>query len=87
MGSQPQVDLNDLQEMHNHFREQVDAGLENLAKNAGKNGLPAAPGTGTTGGAAPATDPAAASELQQQQKDADQAEAEAKQDAAAPPQN
>jgi hypothetical protein len=73
--------------MHNHFREQVDAGLENLAKNAGKNGLPAAPDTGTTGGAAPAPDPAAASELQQQQKDADQAEAEAKQDAAVPPQN
>jgi hypothetical protein len=87
VGAQPQVDLNDLQEMHNHFREQVDAGLENLAKNAGKNGLPAAPDTGTTGGAAPAPDPAAASELQQQQKDADQAEAEAKQDAAVPPQN
>jgi hypothetical protein len=85
--SQPQVDLNDLQEMHNHFREQVDAGLENLAKNAGKNGLPAAPDTGTTGGAPPAPDPTAASQLQQQQKDADQAEAEAKQDAGAPPKN
>ena len=82
--SQPQVDLNDLQEMHNHFREQVDAGLENLAKNAGKNGLPKAPDTGTTGGAPPAPDPAAAAQLAQQQKDADQAEAEAKQEAAAP---
>src|SRR5271168_2578339 len=47
VGSTPQVDLNDLQEMHNHFREQVDAGLESLAKNAGKNGLPAAPDTKT----------------------------------------
>jgi hypothetical protein len=87
VGSNPQVDLNDLQEMHNHFREQVDAGLENLAKNAGKNGLPAAPDTGTTGGAPPAPDPTAAAQLQQQQKDADQAEAEAKQDAGAPPKN
>jgi hypothetical protein len=85
--SNPQVDLNDLQEMHNHFREQVDAGLESLAKNAGKNGLPAAPDTKTIGGAPPAPDPTAASQLQQQQKDADQAEAEAKQDAGAPPKN
>ena len=87
VGSTPEVDLNDLQEMHNHFREQVDAGLENLAKNAGKNGLPAAPDTGTTGGAPPAPDPTAAAALQQQQKDADQAEAEAKQEAGAPPKN
>jgi hypothetical protein len=87
VGSTPQVDLNDLQEMHNHFREQVDAGLENLAKNAGKNGLPKAPDTGTTGGTGPAPDPTAAAQLAQQQKDADQAEAEAKQDAAAAPQN
>ena len=85
--SQPQVDLNDLQEMHNHFREQVDAGLENLAKNAGKNGLPKAPDTTTVGGQPPAPDPTAATQLQQQQKDADQAEAEAKQDAAAAPNN
>jgi hypothetical protein len=87
LDSKPQVDLNDLQEMHNHFREQVDAGLENLAKNAGKNGLPAAPDTGTTGGAPPVPDSTAAAQLQQQQKDADQAEAEAQQDASAPPQN
>ena len=87
VGSTPQVDLNDLQEMHNHFREQVDAGLENLAKNAGKNGLPAAPSTSTIGGAPPAPDASAAAQLQQQQKDADQAEAEAKQDASRPPQN
>jgi hypothetical protein len=85
--SQPQVDLNDLQEMHNHFREQVDAGLENLAKNSGKNGLPKAPDTTTVGGQPPAPDPTAATQLQQQQKDADQAEAEAKQEAAAAPNN
>ncbi len=82
--SNPQVDLNDLQEMHNHFREQVDAGLKNLADNAGKNGLPAAPDTKTIGGPPPAPDANAAAQLKQQQQDADQAEAEAKQAAAAP---
>src|SRR6202035_3837087 len=87
VGSTPQVDLNDLQEMHNHFREQVDAGLENLAKTAGKNGVPAAQSTSTIGGAPPAPDASAAAQLQQQQKDADQAEVEAKQDASRPPQN
>jgi hypothetical protein len=86
--SLPQVDLNDLQEMHNHFREQIDSGLETLAKNSGKNGLPAAPTTATIGSPPPAPDPTAASQLAQQQKDADAAEAEAKQEAAsAPPQN
>jgi hypothetical protein len=82
--SNPQVDLNDLQEMHNHFREQVDAGLQNLAKNAGKNGLPAAPDTKTTGGPPPVPDANAADQLKQQQQDADQAEAEAKQAASSP---
>jgi hypothetical protein len=86
--SNPQVDLSDLQEMHNHFREQIDAGLQELAKNSGKNGLPAAPDTTTTGGAPPAPDANAADQLKQQQTDADQAEAEAKQAAgSAPPKN
>jgi hypothetical protein len=82
--SNPQVDLNDLQEMHNHFREQIDAGLQELAKNSGKNGLPAAPDTKTTGGPPPAPDANAADQLKQQQADADQAEAEAKQAASSP---
>jgi hypothetical protein len=82
--SNPQVDLNDLQEMHNHFREQIDNGLQEMAKNSGKNGMPAAPDTGTTGGPPPAPDANAADQLKQQQADADQAEAEAKQAASSP---
>ena len=87
VGSTPTVDLNDLQEMHNQFREQIDAGLQNLAKNSGKNGLPAAPDTTTIGGAPPAADADADKQLQQQQKEATQAEAEAKQEASASPNN
>ena len=87
VGSTPTVDLNDLQEMHNQFREQIDAGLQNLAKNSGKNGLPAAPDTTTIGGAPPAADADADKQLQQQQKEATQAEAEAKQEASSSPNN
>ncbi len=84
VGSQPQVDLNDLQELHNHFREQVDAGLEELAKKAARTAYPRLRTRAKPEDPAPAPDPTAAAALQQQQKDADQAEAEAKQDAAAP---
>ena len=68
----------DLQEMHNHFRELIDAGMKSLAEKSGKDGLPAAPDTSTKAGEvpAPAPDGNVDSELQQQQKDADQTEAE-----------
>jgi len=74
------VAVNDLQEMHNHFREQLDSGLQKLADNAGKNGLPGAPDTGTTPGEVPAPPPdqGAADQLQAQQQQADQVEAEVK---------
>ena len=42
-GSQVSVSLDDLQEMHNHLREQVDDGLSALSKNQGKGGLPSGP--------------------------------------------
>lgn len=42
-GSQVAVGVDDLQEMDNHLREQVDSGLQQLATQQGKNGLPAAP--------------------------------------------
>ena len=35
--------------MHNNFRQQLDAGLDALAKNAGTGGLPKAPDTQTSG--------------------------------------
>jgi hypothetical protein len=71
------VEVNDLQEMQNQFREQLDAGLKTLADNQGKNGLPSAPDTATTGGEVPppAPDASAEADLQQQQKSADQTEA------------
>lgn len=47
-GQQVTVAVQDLQEMHNHFLQQLDAGLSFLASNAGKRGLPPAPDTRTT---------------------------------------
>jgi hypothetical protein len=70
------VNVSDLQEMHNQFRETLDAGLKTLADNQGKNGLPAAPDTGTSAGevAPPAPDASAESELQDQQRNVEQVE-------------
>jgi hypothetical protein len=81
MGATVSVAVDDLQEMHNQLRIQMDAGLKELADKQGKNGLPAAPDTKTTAGEAPAPTPDTnvQNDLQQQQKDADAAEAEAKQ--------
>ncbi len=36
------VEVTELQEMHNQFREKMDTGLKSLAENSGKNGLPGA---------------------------------------------
>jgi hypothetical protein len=81
VGATVGVDVSDLQEMHNSLRQTMDAGLKELANNSGKNGLPTAPDTKTTAGEvpAPAPDSNVADDLQQTQKDADQAEAEAQQ--------
>jgi hypothetical protein len=82
IGTTAQVETNDLQEMYNHFRELVDSGLKSLAENSGKNGLPAAPDTTTTAGEVPppTADNNVDSELQEQQKEADQTESEVQQD-------
>jgi hypothetical protein len=37
------LDVSALQDMHNEFREQISAGMEKLASNQGKAGLPAGP--------------------------------------------
>ena len=81
VGATVGVAVDDLQEMHNELRIQMDAGLKELADKQGKNGLPAAPDTKTQTGEVPAPTPdtGVASDLEQQQKEADQAEAEAKQ--------
>jgi hypothetical protein len=71
-----EVEVSDLQEMHNHFREKMDSGLKNLADNQGKNGLPSAPDTGTTAGEVPPPNPdqSAQNALQDEQRSADEAE-------------
>jgi len=82
-GSQVAMAVDDLQEMHNHFREQLDQGLKTLAENQGKNGIPAGPKPGghanPDGKAEPDLDVEA--QLNSQQKDADAAEAEVQQTA------
>ena len=80
-GSQVAMAVDDLQEMHNHFREQLDQGLKTLAENQGKNGIPAGPKPGgranPEGEAQPDLDVEA--QLNDQQKDADAAESEVQQ--------
>jgi len=79
------VSVDDLQEMHNHFEEQLNNGLKTLAEKQGTNGMPKAPDASTVASDIPAPQPDdnAAKELSDQQAQADQAEAQAKQDAAA----
>jgi hypothetical protein len=81
MGVTVAIDVDDLQEMHNQLRIQMDAGLKELAEKQGKNGLPAAPDTKTQAGEVPAPSPDTnvSKDLEQQKKEADEAEAEAKQ--------
>jgi hypothetical protein len=67
------IGVQDLQEMHNQFRQQLDSGLQTLASNAGKGGLPQAPDTTTTNGEvpAPAPDKSAAEQLKGAQQEAE----------------
>jgi hypothetical protein len=83
-GASVAVKVDDLQEMYNHFAENITNGMGEMAKKQGTNGMPAAPDTGTQAGAVtpPPPDTTAAKTLQDQQAAADQAEADAKQSAA-----
>ena len=78
------VKVDDLQEMFNHFQEQLNNGMSEMAKKQGSNGMPAAPDTGTTASSVPPPppDPNAAKDLQQQQQQANQAETQVQQQAA-----
>ena len=82
VGSSPRVEVSDLQEMHNSFREQLDSGLKTLADKSGTGGLPKAPDTQTSAGevAPPAPDRNIDAQLADQQKEATQAEAEVRQE-------
>lgn len=83
VGKQGGVSVDDLQEMHNHFREQLTGGMDELSKKQGKGGLPKAPDTGKVDGEVPPppADSSAAKALKEQQAAADQTEAEVKQEA------
>ncbi len=78
------VKVDDLQEMYNHFADQLQNGMSEMAKKQGTNGMPKAPDTGTTASDVPPPkpDPSAAQDLQQQQQQADQTEAQVKQETA-----
>jgi hypothetical protein len=77
-GKKVAVSVDDLQEMHNHFQEQIDEGLKTLSEKQGTGGLPKAPDTATTGGEVPLPPPdtTAAATLQDQQAKADETEAQ-----------
>ena len=87
MGAMPMVAVNDLQEMHNSFRAQLDSGLKSLAEKSGTGGLPKAPDTQTAPGEIPppAPDRNVDTKLAEQQSEATQAEGEVQQEV--PPSN
>lgn len=80
-GTQLPVSLQDLQDMHNDFREKIDAGLRTLADNEGKNGMASGPAPdqrpSEEGQAQPDSD--ASQLLDQQRAAADGAEADVRQ--------
>lgn len=78
------VSVDDLQEMHNHFQEQLDAGLKEMAAKQGTGGMPKAPDTGTVASNVPAPPPdqSAGKAIDDQDKSADQTESQVKQETA-----
>jgi hypothetical protein len=77
------VKVDDLQEMQNHFSEQLANGMSELAKKQGTGGIPKAPDMGTMASDVPPPPPdnSAGKTLEEQQAEADQAEAQAKREA------
>jgi hypothetical protein len=78
------VKVDDLQEMYNHFQEQLASGMGEMAKKQGTGGMPKAPDTGTVASDVPPPPPdnSAAKALQDQQAAADQTESQVKQETA-----
>jgi len=77
------VGVDDLQEMHNHFQEQLDNGMKEMATKQGTGGLPKAPDTSTTASDVPPPPPdaSAAKTLDDQQAAADQTDAQVSKEA------
>ncbi len=78
------VSVDDLQEMQNHFQEQIDEGMKTLAAKQGTGGLPKAPDTSTVASDVPPPPPdkTAAKTLEEQDSEADKTESAVKQEAA-----
>ncbi len=78
VGKEVAIGVDDLQEMHNHFEEQLDSGMKELSSKQGTGGLPKAPDTSTKASDVPPPPPdnSAAKTLEQQQAEADQTEAQ-----------
>ena len=76
VGQEVAIGVDDLQEMHNKFEEQLDNGMKDLSSKQGQNGLPKAPETKTQPSDVPepAPDASAAKTLEEQQAAADQTE-------------
>ena len=77
-GQEIAIGVDDLQEMHNKFEEQLDNGMKDLSSKQGQNGLPKAPDTKTVPSDVPPPPPDndAAKTLEQQQSAADQTESQ-----------
>src|SRR3984957_16336461 len=77
------VAVDDLQEMQNHFQEQIDEGMKTLASKQGTSGLPKAPDTSTVASDVPPPPPdkTAAKTLEDQDAEADKTELQVKQEA------
>jgi hypothetical protein len=82
-GATVSVALTDLQDMQNHMRETIDAGMGDLQKKGGQGGLPAVPASAKAEPAkaafttvAPPPDPNAAAEIAATAKEGDAAEAD-----------
>lgn len=75
-GARTAIEVAEMQEMHNHFREKLGSGLKILAENQGTGGLPVGPAADprevAEGKAAP--DLVAMNQLMKQQAEADEAE-------------
>jgi len=83
-GQSVMVSAQDLQEMHNQFREKIDEGLQTMAEQAGDAGLPPPPDNGSTPGEVPppAPDAGAPAQLDAAQNLADQIEGQVQSGAA-----
>jgi hypothetical protein len=83
-GATVAVKVDDLQEMYNHFQENITNGMGEMAKKQGTGGMPKAPDTGTTASDIPLPEPdsTAAKALQDQQQTADQTESQVKEEVA-----